>query len=259
MNRAILHPGAIPAQPWFEDIDLLSRHNICFETCLAGSPAQAGPPIIRYQVYCVERGFESAEEHATGLETDVYDKRALAGLLIHRPSGDAMGTVRLVLPDFAVPGVFPVGELLHENGIELKDYVPLAEATEVSRFAISKNFRRRASDDKEIGASGPGRSERIRQGNLPSLSLIQFLVRHSARNGLQYWVAAMEVKLLRMLHGMGIHFTAIGPQVMHHGLRQPCYCHVPTMLAALKDEQPDYWKVITDGGTLTSSVTQSAA
>ena len=137
--------------------------------------------------------------------------------------------------------------------------MPLAEATEVSRFAISKNFRRRATDDKDIGGSGPGRSERIRQGNLPCLSLIQFLVRQSKQNGLNYWVAAMEVKLLRMLHGMGIHFTAIGPQVMHHGLRQPCYCHVPTMLADVKAEQPDYWNVITDGGMLVPRAEQSAA
>ena len=76
---------------------------------------------------------------------------------------------------------------------------------------------------------------------------------------LEAFVAAMEVKLLRMLHGMGIHFTAIGPQIMHHGLRQPCYCHVPTMLAVLKDEQPDYWKVITDGGVLAPEQKQSAA
>jgi len=31
------------------------------------------------------------------------------------------------------------------------------------------------------------------------------------------------------------------------------------MLAALKDEKPDYWKVITDGGALAASATQTAA
>jgi N-acyl amino acid synthase of PEP-CTERM/exosortase system len=60
----------------------------------------------------------------------------------------------------------------------------------------------------------------------------------------------MELKLLRMLHGMGIHFIAVGPQVMHHGLRQQCYCNLKRMLEDLRREQPEYWNVITDGGIL---------
>src|SRR5579872_4358985 len=99
MNKAILYQEAIsaPAEPWFQEIDLLSRHNIYFQTCLADTPALTETAYrIRYQVYCLERGFENADQQVGGMELDAYDSRALAGLLIHRPSGDAMGTVRLV-------------------------------------------------------------------------------------------------------------------------------------------------------------------
>jgi N-acyl amino acid synthase of PEP-CTERM/exosortase system len=182
---------------------------------------------------------------------DEYDVRSIQGLLIHKPTGDAMGTVRMVRPDFTAEGVLPVGQMLQENGFVLADYVPLEKTVEVSRFAISKFLRRRSTDDKDIGGSGTNHKlERIRQGNLPCLSLIQFLVRQSMQNGVTHWAAVMEVKLLRMLQTMGIEFTAVGPLVVHHGLRQPCYADVRKVLVNVKSEQPDYWKVITDGGSL---------
>ena len=62
----------------------------------------------------------------------------------------------------------------------------------------------------------------------------------------------MEATFLRMLARMGIHFTAIGPVVFHHGFRQLCYCYLPAMLERLKLEQRDYWDVITNGGELSS-------
>lgn len=263
MNRALSYRdiAGAPAQPWSEDLDLLNRHNIYFETCVADTPALVETAHkIRYQVYCLERKFEDASEHDNGLEIDAYDSRSLPGLLIHRPTGDSIGTVRLVRPDFAVKGALPVGQLLAERGIDLADYVNLADTLEVSRFAISKNFRRRSTDNIVFsGTAAEQRSERIRQGNLPCLSLMQFVARHSVQNGAKHWVAAMEVKLLRMLHSMGLHFTPIGPEIMHHGLRQPCYRDVQSLLEDLRREQPDYWKVITDAGALMPRAAKPAA
>jgi len=40
---------------------------------------------------------------------------------------------------------------------------------------------------------------------------------------------------------------------------QPCYSHVQTLLEDLRDEQPDYWKVITDNGLLMRARPSSAA
>lgn len=263
MNRALLYRdiAGTPAQSWPEDLDLLNRHNIYFETRLADTPSLLETAHkIRYQVYCLERKFEDASEHSSGLEMDAYDSRSMPGILFHRPTGDAIGTVRLVRPDLGVKGGLPVGQLLAEHGIDLADYVCLRDTLEVSRFAISKNFRRRSTDNiKFSGNAAEQRSERIRQGNLPCLSLMQFITRHSVQNGARHWVAAMEVKLLRMLHSMGLHFISIGPEIMHHGLRQPCYCHAQTLLEDLRREQPDYWKVITAAGMLMPRAAKPAA
>jgi len=235
-----------------DEITLLERHDIYFETRLAENQAQVkSAQEIRYQVYCLERKFENPGEHEDGLESDDCDGRSLQGLLFHRPTGDAIGTVRMIQPDFSTAGILPVGQLLLDNGFHLEDYVPLRETVEVSRFAISKDFRRRSTDNFAAGSNpAEHKLERIRRGNLPCLSLIQFLVRQSALNGVSHWAAVMEAKLLRMLAAMGIEFQSVGPLVMHHGLRQPCYIDVHQMLANVQRQQPDYWAVLTNGGEL---------
>src|SRR6185312_7020962 len=50
---------------------------------------------LRYQVYCLERGYKLDGE---GLEIDEYDTRAHHVVLCHRRSGEVLGTARLVLP-----------------------------------------------------------------------------------------------------------------------------------------------------------------
>ena len=53
---------------------------------------------LRFQVYCVERGFENPADHPDGRERDRDDDRSLHSLLIDRATGSAVGTVRLILP-----------------------------------------------------------------------------------------------------------------------------------------------------------------
>jgi N-acyl amino acid synthase of PEP-CTERM/exosortase system len=248
-------PGEIFAsstESWQTELSLLARHDVFFETRVADCPALIeAAHALRYQVYCVERKFEDAEEHSGGLETDQYDAAAIQGVLFHRPSEQAIGTVRIIQPASCGQDGLPIARLLGENNIDLAKFVRIADAVEVSRFAISKEFRRRWTDERAIAPGRPlTRLESTRQANLPCLGLIQFLLRQCVEQGVLYWTAVMESTFLRMLARMGIHFSSIGPVVFHHGFRQPCYCYLPTMLEQLKFEHPDYWQVITNGGEL---------
>jgi N-acyl amino acid synthase of PEP-CTERM/exosortase system len=224
--------------------DILERYNSYFRTQPAASPALVRlAQAIRFQVYCVERKFEKASEHDDRLERDAFDDSAVHCLIFHRPTGEPIGTTRLILPTVE-ESLAPIRQLLRANGLRGRDYFPLASTGEVSRFAISNQFRRRRCDN---GADSECR------GNLPCLGLIQELLRQSLAHGLTHWAAVMEPKLLRMLARMGIHFTPVGPLVAHHGLRQPSYCSLPEMLERLQQERPDNWAIVTDGGALTAS------
>jgi N-acyl amino acid synthase of PEP-CTERM/exosortase system len=244
-SRVLGEPSAPPER-------LLDRYDRYFMAIAANTPAlvrQAQE--IRYQVYCVEHQFEDPSEHLNGRESDRFDAHSVHSLLIHRPSGQAMGTVRLVLPRRDQPDKSFAIQLLKEpSALEEGGFFPLASTGEVSRFSISKHFRRRTGDtlcSEPVEEVDP--SDR-RKGPLMRLGLIQALVRMSEQNGITHWCATMEPKLLRMLANMSIHFINLGDPVEYHGLRQPCYCRIDTVLNRVKYERPDYWEVLTDGGTL---------
>lgn len=261
MNKVLFREFTDVSNIWPVELDLLSRHDLYFETRAAVTPELVEMVHqVRYQVYCLERKFESTDQHANGLEMDEFDRHSMHGLLFHRPTGDAIGTVRLIVPERKDgKASLPIAQLLAQNGLDLSDYVTVDRAVEVSRFAISKSFRRRITDEPgQAPSRALSREERERRGNLPCLSLIQFLLRQSVESGVTYWTAVMEEKLLRMLAGMGIHFHPIGPMVMHHGLRQPSYCYLPQMVDEAKAEHREYWNVLTNGGELADKMKKIA-
>jgi N-acyl amino acid synthase of PEP-CTERM/exosortase system len=202
---------------------------------------------LRYQVYCIERQFEDPSQQVGKFETDDHDRHAVHSLIFHRPRGEPIGTARLILPQ-ARANSLPIQQLLKKNGLNATDYFPNEFSAEISRFAISKEFRRRNFE----AAKSPD-AKRDRHSNLPCLGLIQMLLRQSIELGVDYWGAVMEPQLLRMLAAMGIRFQPIGPVVSYHGLRQPSYCHVPLMLRNLALTRPDSWAVVTNNGELMCS------
>ena len=204
---------------------------------------------LRYQVYCLERQFEDPKQQVGGLETDQFDRHSVHSLVFHRPQEEPIGTARLILPQ-ARPNSLPIQSVLKKTGTNPCDYFPNHAVAEVSRFAISKEFRRRKVEN---GLFPEADSKRERHGNLPCLGLIQMLLRQSMELGIEYWAAVMEPQLLRMLALMGIRFQPIGPLVSYHGLRQPSFCHLPVMVRNMALTKPDAWAVVTNNGELMSA------
>lgn len=233
------------------ELNLLARHDVYFDTRIADNPAVLeAAHALRYQVYCLERKFEKPEEHSNGLEFDQFDSHAVQGVLFHRPTGRPIGTVRMILPSDCADDGMPIEQILREGNIDLENFVEIGKCVEVSRFAISKEFRRRWTDDMAVADHALAPQDAARQANLAFLSLVQFVLRQSIERGVLHWTAVMEPMLLRMLARMGIHFRPIGPVVFHHGFRQPSYSYIPTVLEELQLEHPDYWEVVTNGGEL---------
>jgi N-acyl amino acid synthase of PEP-CTERM/exosortase system len=230
------------------DTSLLTCFNTHFRTFTAGTSEQIREAQrVRYQVYCIENALEAP--NAQGIETDCFDSHAVHSLLIHRATGTAVGTVRLILrlPDDTEHS-FPMQKVLSDSTAREFRRLPLYSAAEVSRFSISRQFRRvddagGGEDVEMIGISGP----------LMRLGLIQSLVRMSFAYGITHWCAMMEPTLLRMLAAMAIRFRPIGPLVEFHGLRQPCYCNLTDILDSVREERPAFWSVLTDGGALRKS------
>jgi N-acyl amino acid synthase of PEP-CTERM/exosortase system len=129
---------------------------------------------------------------------------------------------------------------------------------EVSRFAISKHFRRRLDEFQSPSAAGtfdPERERCYQEQELKimphiSLGLFVAMVSMSREMGVSTWFCVMERALVRRLARYSLHFQPIGPIVEHHGKRQPCYADIDGFLKRAKLEQPDIWELITDNGAL---------
>ena len=112
---------------------------------------------LRYQVYVVETGFERAEDHPNGLERDAFDTRSDHYLLRHRATGVYAATARMILPDSSAPlAAFPIEtHCQFHKGLEKRDPEERRRLGEVSRFAVSRAFKKRVGEaGTPIGISG---------------------------------------------------------------------------------------------------------
>ena len=226
--------ASVPGLLHLEDARSLLRYRTYFRTeAVASADLLRMAYSLRYQVYCLERQFETPRLYPGRLETDAYDAQSVHGLLFYRPAGHAIGTSRLILPGRNAKPL-PVQAHLARSDINLSGRFPWERSGEVSRFAISRLFR-------------PDRTER---SELPCLGLVQLILRLSRAHGITHWVALMTPALLRMLAMMGIEFVPVGSLVSCHGLRQPCGCEIAQMLETLQHKNPARWQVVTDGGSL---------
>jgi N-acyl amino acid synthase of PEP-CTERM/exosortase system len=207
---------------------------------------------LRYQVYCVEHPYEDPAQNPGEMEKDALDDASLHALLMHRRSDSLVGAVRLILPQKDDREMrLPIRNVCrHEFIVQDRDELPRSRTAEISRFAISKDFRRRAQEDTSVGHfTMPGDDPRRVIPNT-SLGLMQAVVAMAAQEDVSHLCAVMEPFLLRMLRKLGIHFHKMGPEVEYHGQRQPCYSDLDELLTRIWLERRDVWELITDDGKL---------
>lgn len=231
--------------PSLSDQSLLDSFKSHFTTVDADRPPHVSAAYkLRFQVYCVEKQFEDSKAHPNELERDEFDSHSVQGLLLHRTSGIALGTARLVLPLSNAPErSFAIQRLLRDETLKLAKDVPHGLAAEVSRFSISKHSLRRVPNTGHDGSQADYRS-----GPLMRLGLLQMLIRMSVKNGITHWYGLIEPSLMRMMAAMSFHVEPMGPLVDYHGMRQPCFCSLSKVLAEVKRDRPSFWEVLTDGG-----------
>lgn len=209
---------------------------------------------LRYQVYCVEHSFLPAAENPDGIEIDADDAHSVHSILVHRASGRTCGTVRLILPDQRHPtSAFPCAGLGLAAAAMVRR-LPRFKTAELSRFAVAKEFRRRAgethyADVAPLSPRPPNLSERR---ILPHITygLMRAVLLMSLESGVTHLCAVMEPALLRLVARFGLDFEPAGPLVDYHGVRQPCWAALADLLEGVKRARRDIWEAGTEHGAL---------
>jgi N-acyl amino acid synthase of PEP-CTERM/exosortase system len=220
--------------------------------------------LLRYQVYVVETGFEADANCHSHLDThgkrifweqDIFDERSDHYLLRHRRTGLYAATCRLILPNrLNLDAPFPI-ELHCALENRVADLAIRANLAEISRFAVSKTFKRRVGEMRSAAGVADDIELYLAEDErrvLPHISLGLFaaVMRMVHEHHITHCYAVMESALLRLLGRFGIIFNRIGPDVDYHGTRVPCITLAEQSLPNIKKIAPSVWDLITNRGEL---------
>lgn len=225
-------------------MDAVSCYHEHFDMVRADTPALLDQAYrLRYQVYCVENAFEDPAGQMDGRETDGDDDRSVHTLLVHRRSGTVAGTVRVILSDDGTrPRPLPIRRVVDAASRGLLDQLPRRRTAEISRFAVSKDFRQRHGEYR-YADTGEGTAAAERRV-LPYITfgLLRGVLETCRDLKINHICAVMEPALIRLLARIGLTFEAVGGLVQHHGLRQPCVAHLAELVDSSRSTRSLLWR-----------------
>ena len=178
---------------------------------------------LRYDVYCIERGYLDHKQFPDARESDAYD-----GFSVHLAGrdvdGKVSGTARLVLDS---PLGFPLEA--HATGLSPEFLaVPRERMAEISRLAVAKAGRK------------PRKPGQLNADPIVLFKVFREICAHSTRLGLDYWLAAMEPTLQRLLRRLvGFEFVQIGDPMDYYGEVVPYMGSIEVFRQGIERDRPE--------------------
>lgn len=210
---------------------------------------------LRYQVYCLEISGYNPESYPDGMESDEYDAHSLHYLIRHRKSGEYAATTRIILPDANNPDkLLPIEKHCKIDNDAMTLSVNREHLAEVSRFCVSKAFKRRRHEANTLAPVDPDwtpdffTSDERRTFPHISFALIASVIKASHENNIEYLYGTMETPWLRFLASSGIHCVKIGPMVNYHGERWPCAIKTNNLYEDVAKKSSGLWELLTNKG-----------
>jgi N-acyl amino acid synthase of PEP-CTERM/exosortase system len=215
---------------------------------------------LRYKVYCDEWGFERPEDHPGGIERDDFDPHSVHFVAIRKEDQKLVGTTRIILPSQLG---FPIEAHCQINGEVLtRDKNKWGE---ISRLAVSKEFRKRSGDDSMYKNEDPlphdldsPFKDRRKNENQIVIGLYRCIYRESMERGLTHLYAVMAKGLYLLLKRIGLNFIQAGPGVEYHGIRTPYIGSIKEMLEEFSRTNNDLYRCFIEGKMLMPGTAEPA-
>jgi N-acyl amino acid synthase of PEP-CTERM/exosortase system len=210
---------------------------------------------LRYKVYVEEFGFEKAEDHPEGYEIDEYDSHSIHFAALNE-NQEVIGTIRMIL--HSGKG-FPIERAAKISFIGERPAPD--KIIEISRLAVSKDYRRRLVDGffgvefyltKSTGGILPENtplSEKHQRRKRPViiLGLYRSVYQKTKKTGITHWYMLTEKVLWYALKRFGWLFYQVGDPVNYHGKRIPYLGILKDIDTNLMREKPDLYKFYSKG------------
>jgi len=204
---------------------------------------------IRHNVYCEELAFEKVKEG--GQEKDEFDEQSIFSLIKHKPSNIYTSCVRVVriekenqllpIEKFCLDSI--TDEKLHPNRFNRK------EICEISRLAVTSDFRRRKTDQFKGSGTGVIQESSYSEVELRCFPFIAIGLYMAAATmaidtGIRHVYVMMEPRLARSMKFVGIKFQQLGEPIDYHGIRAPYYINPEMFLSNLSPGFKNLYKAI---------------
>jgi N-acyl-L-homoserine lactone synthetase len=184
---------------------------------------------LRYDVYCLECKYLDASKFPDGIEADEFDPYS-THFCAKNERGEMVATLRLV---FDSKLRFP-----------LEDHAgPLSD--EYHRLPRNKA----AEIGNPEGMTQAELSYRRSQYPLILFGLFKEMYVESLNLGLEYWLAAMEAGLQRMLSNFGMGLKQVGEPMSYYGQVIPYYASIEELTRFVMESRPDVFKFFGQGAS----------
>lgn len=175
---------------------------------------------MRFEVYCVQTGFEEASKFPDKQEKDEFDCRSKHFLAHNKRSGDWLGTTRLILP---CEEPLPI-----QRHCKLNTHVALDQIAEVSRLLIAnpaQRWREVAQPNAAQNLTTRTQSHHVpkephKRSNILK-DLISALAGYCVDHDIPYTAFFITPALARILRRLKISLLEFGSPCEHRGLRIP--------------------------------------
>ncbi len=218
---------------------------------------------LRYQVFCEENNINL--HHQNEMEYDAYDAFSAHYLLIHKPTGNIAGTVRVVFPEADRPLFsFPLQAICDHPFLHSDERA--LQLCEISRLCMAREFRQRPDDGTVLPAyhepepaskssvfALPGMRRRIPYA---PLGLFHGAFKAALNSGTLNCIAMMDPMQFRSLKQLGMDYRVLGPRLDAFGRHQPLVMNIKTVLDSMAEQNRFCWEVVSDRGKLERRATE---
>lgn len=209
--------------------------------------------LLRHEVFLQELHYEMHEDQTKNLETDEYDESSIHCLIEHKRSGQLAGCMRLVIPSTdpqsklsKLPVEVQGDQWLNHESIH-PSKLPKHQLCEVSRLAISRNFRSRQQIPSQTDiAFNESNFTADEERTFPLIAIGLFLCTYSlvGLSGKKHVFAMMEPRLPRLLALSGFHFTQVSETIEYHGARHAYYINHTKAEQEMHDDLMPFYRHI---------------
>ncbi len=225
---------------------VLPRRYFDFKRLEATNDLWDGVQQLRYAVYWLECKYLDAAQYPSERETDEYDPHSIHFAATNERK-EMVATLRLVRDS----GLgFPLEQHAGALSTEYRQ-LPRDKTAEISRLILARSYRRRANDGlygQELGDPAKDAQAQAeatyRRSQYPLIlfGLFKEMYLESVNMGLEYWVAAMESSLQRLLSKFGLGLVQVGEPMSYYGKVIPYYASIRQLEQFLMSSRPDVFQ-----------------